>query len=381
MKDLVIVGSGKEGKGNLGDMFCEAGNYHLTFLDKDPAVIDALNSNGVYTVEAFYADHNETREISGYEAYLLDDDHKNEDVLVNTDLVMLALYPEDIPDAARFLTAALQRRIAKNPEKKLSIVSCTNKNHIMPHVYKVFTEGLDADEKAWFNNNVALRDMIVRRSANASSPADLHLTTKVIETLLVQKPLNVDISDVKWLELVDDLEDLKDIKLFTRNGPHATCAYAGYYKGYKTIAEGKEDPEVKKLMDDVLTEAIAGIKAEYSNAQTKLDIFLADLDEPAEEEPELISRVGFDPLRKLAKGDRLTGNAEICEKHGLKNSALIHAIAYGLCYDNPDDESAVEMQNLLHEKEIEEAISHIIGLTLENPITQKVIAAYRNLTA
>ncbi|MFR5787875.1 MAG: hypothetical protein ACLUHE_12755 [Christensenellales bacterium] len=43
------------------------------------------------------------------------------------------------------------------------------------------------------------------------------------------------------------------------NGPHATCAYAGYQKGFKTINEAAADPEVAKLMRGVLEEAVPGL--------------------------------------------------------------------------------------------------------------------------
>ncbi|EOH74980.1 mannitol dehydrogenase family protein [Enterococcus raffinosus] len=378
-KSLVIVGAGKEGKGTLGDMFTEAGNYQITFLDKNPDVITSLMNNNKYTVEAYYSDRNEKREVSNYQSYLLDQDHACEDVLVEADLVMLALYPEDIPEAVKFLRKALKMRISKNPEKLLSIVSCTNKNHIMPEIYQYFVEGLTELEKNWFDKNVALRDMIVRRSSNAKTTADLFLTTKVLETLLIQKPLNVDISDVKWIQLVDDLEDLKDIKLFTRNGPHATSAYAGYYKGYSTIGEAKNDPEIAQLMDTVLEETKKAVMAEYNNPEEKLDIFLGHLDLPSEEEPELISRVGFDPLRKLYKGDRLTGVAQICEKHSLSYDGVARAIAFGVLYDDPEDESATKMKRLLEKQGDEEGISQILGLPATSPITKKVVNLYQSL--
>ncbi|MGH1775362.1 NAD(P)-binding domain-containing protein [Enterococcus raffinosus] len=378
-KKIVIVGAGKEGKGNLGDMFSESGNYQITFLDKDPLVINALNEAKKYTVEAYYADHIERHEITNYQAYLLDVNHPCEDVLQDTDLILLALYPEDIPDAAKFLKRALKQRIVVNPEKPLSIISCTNKNHIMPQIYQEFVENLTLEEKNWFDEKVALRDMIVRRSANADTTSDLFLTTKILETLLVQKPLTLDVSDVQWIQLVDELEVLKDIKLFVCNGPHATSAYVGHYKGYSTIEEAKADPYIKDMLEQVLEEIKNAVISEYSNPQEKLAIFLGQRPDPVEEESELISRVAFDPLRKLFKGDRLTGVAQLCEKNQIPYDSIVKAISYGLTYDNSKDKKAMEMQNILKELGDEEGISRILGLPKENPIVQKALIEYRNL--
>jgi len=377
-KKITIVGAGKEGKGNLGDQFFESGNWDITFLDKDPEVIKALSESQKYEIEAYYSDHIEKRTIIDYEAYLLNQENPCEDVLVHTDLLMLALYPEDIPEAASFLSNALKKRIKINADK-LSIVSCTNKNHYMDTVYDSFTKQLNGDEKAWFNQNVALRDMIVRRSANAPSTKDTFLTTKVIETCLVQQPLYVDISDLRWIQLVDDLEELKDIKLFTRNAPHATYAFSGAHKGYKTIEEAMNDKKITALGAAVLEEAKAGILKNYSNAQGKIDIFLKDLDTAVEEEPELITRVGHDPLRKLAKKDRLTGNALMCLKNNVECPNIIKAIAYGMAYKDPKDGSANKLQQLITDKGILEATSEVIGLSTDHFITTNVVNEYDKL--
>ena len=128
-KKLVIVGAGKEGKGNLGDIFSESGNYQITFLDKDPLVINALNEAKKYTVEAYYADHIERHEITNYQAYLLDVNHPCEDVLQDTDLILLALYPEDIPDAAKFLKRALNHQLVAQGAD-------------VGHAHKLFNRGL-----------------------------------------------------------------------------------------------------------------------------------------------------------------------------------------------------------------------------------------------
>mgnify|MGYP000733111158 CR=1 FL=1 len=89
-------------------------------------------------------------------------------------------------------------------------------------------------QKIWYRERVAFRDVIVRRSGNAPSNHALCLTTKALQSLLIQGPVNVDLSGVEWMQVCDGVEFLKDIKLFVHNCPHAACAYAGYVKGYTT---------------------------------------------------------------------------------------------------------------------------------------------------
>ncbi|MFR6673776.1 MAG: hypothetical protein ACLUSM_14765 [Enterococcus avium] len=129
----------------------------------------------------------------------------------------------------------------------------------------------------------------------------------------------------------------------------------------------------------VLKEIKEAITSEYSDPEEKLAIFLGNRPDPIEEESELISRVAFDPLRKLFKGDRLTGVAQLCKKNQLPYDAITKAIAYGLKYDNPDDTRATEMQTILKNKSGEEAVCQILGLSHNDPIVQNVLKEFQNL--
>ena len=71
----------------------------------------------------------------------------------------------------------------------------------------------------------------------------LNIRTTAVLSLLIQQPLNVDLSAIEWMETCDQLELLKDVKVFVVNGPHAASAFLGYYKGYETINEISSDEE------------------------------------------------------------------------------------------------------------------------------------------
>lgn len=61
-----------------------------------------------------------------------------------------------------------------------------------------------------------------------------------------------------------------------------------------------------------------------------------------------IYHVAVDPIRKLSRNDRLTGNAMFCFKHGIDPKALIKSIANGMAYDEPRDEKAMLFFMLVH---------------------------------
>lgn len=102
MKNVLIVGAGRLGKGFVGETFFNAG-WHITFLDKDPRVIDELNKTKTYDVTVHTTEEVFTHTISNFDAYLIDDQQSVIDSFLKTDLVMLPLYPVDFEDAAKAL--------------------------------------------------------------------------------------------------------------------------------------------------------------------------------------------------------------------------------------------------------------------------------------
>lgn len=90
---------------------------------------------------------------------------------------------------------------------------------------------MSEDAKEWFDQNVVIRDSIIRRSTDAKSNYDVHIDTVAVNSLLIQQPVNNDFSDVEWMELTDKIEMLKDIKVTAVNGPHATLGLYGIFKG------------------------------------------------------------------------------------------------------------------------------------------------------
>ena len=235
-----------------------------------------------------------------------------------------------------------------------------------------------SQERAWFSENAIVTDVIVRRSTNAETTTALDVVTTATMSLLIQPPVYADFSKTRWMELRDGLEQLKEIKLYTYNAPHAACAYAGYLKGYKTILEASADPEIAALQDEVLKEAIPGLSKEFGIPEEEIWAFCS-LPRTKEEMDDSIYRVAVDPIRKLSRNDRLTGNAMFCFKHGIDPKALIKSIANGMAYDEPRDEKAMLIQNMIREEGIEAAIAKVCGVSADHDLVTCVAAEYKTI--
>ena len=374
MKNVVIVGAGRLGKGFVGETFDQAG-WNITFLDQDRKVIDALNQSGEYRVKVHRVEEIQNRVISGYQAYVCDEQYACMGAVLEADLMVLPLYPEDFAEAGRYLAPCLEEFYKIHPERKLTMICITNKNYLIPEIENGFKKYLTKSSRDWFEKNVAVRDAIIRRSTDAASNAALDVDTVAVNSLLIQGPVYNDFQDVEWMEVIDKVEMLKDIKVFVVNGPHASLAFLGYQKGLKTIPEAENDLQIREIVSEVTQELTEAVMKEYPI--TKEELHNLTYFAPAKGVlPDSIYRVAYDPIRKLSKGDRLTGSAELCFKHGIEYTAIAKAMAAGFKYSEPKDKNAVKLQEDIASIGIERAVSKYTGLEKNHPIVQRVIEEY-----
>ena len=137
------------------------------------------------------------------------------EAVLHADLIALSLYPEQIREAAGYLGRGLVER-ARGHYGKVTILSCTNINHLIPDIQEMFERQMEDEASLeWFRENAVIRDVIVRRSTDAESNSSRELVSLAVMSMLIQKPITADIEDVEFMELKDQVEELKDIKLYT----------------------------------------------------------------------------------------------------------------------------------------------------------------------
>jgi mannitol-1-phosphate 5-dehydrogenase len=91
-----------------------------------------------------------------------------------------------------------------------------------------------------------------------------------------------------------------------------------------------------------------------------------------------IDRVGRQPPRKLAAGDRLVKPLLGTLEYGLPSDHLQEGIAAAL-HRNADDPQAVELQQLLAELGPAQALARITGLAADSDIVSAIVTRYGNL--
>lgn len=373
-QEVFIIGAGRLGKGFIGEVF-EAANWQVTFLDKDPQVVAALNQ-GPYQVEISTTEEIYTREVTNYQTFLTDDSHPESDSFLTADVVMVPVYPEDLPEVFSYLLADFQLMRQQAAEKKLDIILLTNQTYLVPKMYQYLKDQVDAAFYTWIEDHLFIKDAIIRRSTDGASAAARKLFSMAAASLLIETPLHVDLAAVNWMEPTKNVPLLKEIKIYTLNGPHAATAFIGHYTGYSDIPSTEADQENLHFIQEVAKEINQACIKEYNLTQEELTR-LSAIPKLKGEVPDSIRRVAFDPIRKLSLKDRLCGPILLCEKHQLPHSALDKAVALGFKYEDEEDSNSLELQKLIADLGIAQAVEEVTGL--DPQLVANIVKEYEKL--
>ena len=69
----------------------------------------------------------------------------------------------------------------------------------------------------------------------------------------------------------------------------------------------------------------------------------------------------------------------MCKAHHLPYEHIVQAIAYGLLYDEKTGEAAMQMQMLIQEKGIIEAVHQICGFSYQEDLLKEICSWYVRL--
>ena len=127
-------------------------------------------------------------------------------------------------------------------------------------------------------------------------------------------------------------------------------AYLGYLGGYEYGYEALADDEIYFQARSAMEESALALTRKY---HPPAGVLLANVDDLLHRFGnralgDTILRLGRDPLRKLARTDRLTGAALNALAEGVTPTNLVTGIAAGLCFDHPDDPVARDLRARLH---------------------------------
>ncbi|MCM8820820.1 MAG: mannitol-1-phosphate 5-dehydrogenase [Candidatus Omnitrophica bacterium] len=356
-KEVVIFGAGQIGRGFIGDI-CHSSGYHLIFIDVVEDVVELLNKEKAYPLWLLDNDRKEEKIITDISAISFSEKDKIIDVLVKADIAFTAVGANNLKSLAPLLAEGINRKAVEFPDSYFNVIICENllgSSEILKKEIKkyVLHNGLSfLEERTGLVESVVSR-MVAPLSDQMKKKYPLLVTVEPYNTLPVEKKkFKGKVPPIRGLYPVEDLFPYEELKLFIHNLSHACLAYLGYLKGYTYIWEAIESPDIRAIFDGVISEARAALIKKHNFDIAEIDGYISDLVKRFGNRllNDTVFRVGRDPLRKIGPNDRIAGAIDLCLSQGIYPENICLVMAYCLCYNYPDDKSAVEMQVLIKEK-------------------------------
>jgi mannitol-1-phosphate 5-dehydrogenase len=390
-RKLLIWGSGRIGRGFVGDLFYSS-NYELVFVDQSRALVDLLNAQGAYTVVRAASAKDVTRvSILGYRALHISQIDDIEEVFSDIQLMAIATFPKDFEAVAESLQMMLLKRKAEQPEVFINIILCTNLVHAGPIFKAALYEGLDEAQQAYFDQFVGIVESLIIRMAPPAPSAEAAADPLVVWTNgygqfpVDRKAFKGPIPKLSFLHFVEDMRAEEIRKMYTYNMCHAVLGYHGIHHQYERLVDCLADPDLRREAEGALDEVSRALQTAYHfDAQDMQDWIRGVLEQtnnPAI--GDTVARMAADPLRKLRKEDRLVGPALLCLKQGVEPVHLVRAIGAALHMEGGGDPSATKMAALIKEVGLREAINRLCGLDedpLEVDLADRIEKAYAHFS-
>ena len=369
-KQIVIWGAGRIGRGFVGDLFSESG-YQLIFVDEARPLVDQLVSNGQYTVVRATSETKIERvTVQGYVAYHSSQKEEIEKAILETDLVAVAVFPQNFESVAQELATLIQRRRAVRPQDPINIILCTNLIHAGPIFQKHLHANLTAADQEYFSNSVGVVESLVIRIAPNPPQAELANDPLVVWTNgysvlpVEEKAFKGAVPAVKSFRLVKDMRSEERRKIYTYNMCHAVLSYHGYLAGHPQLVDCLADPVIRAEAQGALDEVSKTLQLELGFSESDMAAWVQGVMEQTDNRTvgDTVVRSAADPLRKLHRDDRLIGPALLCLKNGIQPVHLIKAIGAAFHYRNGEDANSLKLDDMISQNGLKHTIRDVCGL-------------------
>ena len=123
--NAVHFGAGNIGRGFIGEILAKNG-FHITFVDVNETIIQALKERKSYTIELADASHQQINVENVTGLNNMTEPEKVVEAIAEADLVTTAIGPNILPRIAELIAQGIDARAEANCQKPLDIIACEN---------------------------------------------------------------------------------------------------------------------------------------------------------------------------------------------------------------------------------------------------------------
>ncbi len=347
MTRIAVVGAGKTGRGFIGRLLQEDGQAIL-FVDKNQALVDALNSRQHYRVR-FFGQARAPLVMDHYIARTWE----NAD-LSDVNLIFVSVGGSNLAAVGAQLAAKL------DTNKSHYIITCEN----AAHPAQTLSEAMGSlqvfvSESTVFCTTVEDGDLDI---ASENYP-DLICNAA---QLAGYQP------NIRGIRPIEGFADFLTRKLFTYNAASCVIAYLGWLRGYEIYGDAANDPQILKLLDRNYAATNQALCAEFGYPPEDQAAFAAlsrtkFLDRSI---TDTIARNAREPQRKLGPNERIIGPLRLIARHHGDISVLVMTAAAMLLYDAPDE---TEWRQIKLEKSCGQILTGLCGLENNDDLYQAIL--------
>lgn len=378
MKKAVMYGAGNIGRGFIGKAFYESG-YDVCFVDVADDIVGQLNRDGRYPVKIISGETEKIETVQNVHAVNGRDAGGVAREIAAADIMATAVGVNVLPHIIKPVCAGLKKRFDEGGQP-LNIIICENLIDADKYLRRLIEKELGPSYKAMLDRKLGLVVASIGRMAPVMTNEmkegnNLMVWVEPYDELPVNKDAFIgEPPKIKGIAPFSPFGFYIKRKLFIHNMSHAVCAYLGWRKGYTYIYECIGDKEIRRLAKAAMSQVAKALHSEYGIARQELDVHIGSLLNRFANTAlgDTVARVGRDPLRKLAPGDRLIGSALYCMSHGFDPSHIVIGIVAALLYDNAEDEAATRMQRALRRHGAVAFIKSHCGLAEDSPLLKMI---------
>lgn len=381
----IILGAGRIGRGFVTELMT-LNNIQVTFFDAMPAMVESLNREKEYTIHVLGNPDLDLRK-TDVVAYETSDTDKLAQCWQEADFVFTACGGKNLKSVGATLASAFKKMAAAGKLHVSNIVTCENWIDPAKDLKAGILENLSAQEAEEFEKYTGVSEAVIL--CTGTGAPDPSKVTNPMDTWvqnLRYLPIDRDrikgeIPKLEYVEFVPAFGDLLKQKIYTNNTSVATVAYLGRLLGKTYVAESANDPQIEPILDGVYAEINqALVKGLGINEESQLAF--SKRAKAKYTDPDIIdvvTRIGRDPIRKLGPEDRFIGPMTIAINAGVEPKNIALGCAAALYFENPEDESAVELAKIRREKGIDYILENVSKLDLNGPVAKEIKAAVETL--
>jgi mannitol-1-phosphate 5-dehydrogenase len=388
MKQAIIFGAGNIGRGFIGQLFSESG-YEVAFVDVDRPLLDALNARGQYTIRLVTNERTEEVMVGPVRALHSGDLDAVAEAVSRAEIGATAVGAGILKHIAPAVAVGIECRARKGVAAPFNLIICENLHGAAAIFRGMVQAALPEEYHAFMAEHIGFVDTVIARMVPPLTP-ELRAQDPSLIIVEPYKELPVDRDGfagepprVVGMIPFAPFSFFTDRKLYVHNAGHAVLGYLGYLAGYEYGYQALADDEIYFQARGAMEESALALTRKYRPASGALLANIEDLLHRFGNRAlgDTVLRLGRDPIRKLARSDRLVGAALNASAQGVTPVHLVNGIATGLRFDHPDDPVAAELQARLAEQGIERVLADICGLSSDEPLFGMVVARYRGLAA